>query len=220
MNIQDLKSLDFNNMGNWPAPIKAGAILILCAVLLGAGYWFDTKNQLADLAKVEKQELEKRRTFESKQNKAANLEPLKQQLEEMKLSFGAMLRQLPNKAEIEGLLVDISQTGLASGLEFELFQPEKEKPAEFYAEKPIKIKVAGKYHDFGQFVSGVAALPRIVTQHNISIKPQKKGEDLLIMEATAKTYRYLDEEEIAEAAGQGNKGKKGRKGRKGKKKKK
>ena len=147
--------------------------------------------QLAALEKKETQETEKRQIFEGKQRKAANLEPLRQQLEEMKQSFGAMLRQLPNQAEIDALLVDISQTGLASGLEFELFKPGKETQAEFYAEKPIQIRVRGRYHEFGEFVSGVAALPRIVTQHNISVGPS--GSELL-MEATAKTYRYLDEQ--------------------------
>lgn len=209
MTFDEIKNLDPNNIGNWPMPMKAAVIVVMCLLLLGAGYYFDTKNQLVDLEKAEKQEKEKRQTFEGKQRKAANLEPLKQQLEEMKLSFGAMLKQLPNKAEIEGLLVDISQTGLAAGLEFELFQPQKEVPAEFYAEKPIKLRVVGSYHEFGEFVSGVAALPRIVTQHNVSIKPQGKDGSLLVMEATAKTYRYLDDEEIQKA-------KKGKKKKKGK----
>lgn len=209
MTFDEIKNLDPNNIGNWPGPMKAAVIAVLCLLLLGAGYYFDTQNQIAELEKAEKQEKEKRQTFEGKQRKAANLEPLKQQLEEMKLSFGAMLKQLPNKAEIEGLLVDISQTGLAAGLEFELFQPQKEVPAEFYAEKPIKLRVVGSYHEFGEFVSGVAALPRIVTQHNISIKPQGKDGDFLVMEATAKTYRYLDDEEI-QAAKKSKKKKKGK----------
>ena len=140
----------------------------------------------------DKEEKEKKEVFEGKQRKAANLEPLREQLEEMKQSFGAMLRQLPNQAEIDALLVDISQTGLASGLEFELFKPGAETQAEFYAEKPIKIRVRGRYHEFGEFVSGVAALPRIVTQHDIEITPAKND---LVMDATAKTYRYLEEEQ-------------------------
>ncbi len=194
MNISDINNLDFNNAGNWPAPIKAVAIVLLCAGVVGAGYWFDTKEQLAALEKAERVEVEKKEIFENKQRKAANLEPLREQLEEMKQSFGAMLRQLPNQAEIDALLVDISQTGLASGLEFDLFQPQNESQAEFYAEKPIKIRVTGTYHEFGEFVSGVAALPRIVTQHDIKILPKKGGAEELVMEATAKTYRYIEEQ--------------------------
>ncbi len=194
MNLSDINSLDINSAGNWPAPIKAVAIVLLCLGVAGAGYWFDTKDQLASLAKVEQLETEKKQIFESKQRKAANLEPLREQLEEMKQSFGAMLRQLPNQAEIDALLVDISQTGLASGLEFDLFQPQNESQAEFYAVKPIKIKVTGTYHEFGEFVSGVAALPRIVTQHDITIRPKPGEEDELVMDATAKTYRYLEEQ--------------------------
>lgn len=193
MNLDDLNNLDFNNMGGWPLPVKAGAVVLVCVAVLGAGYWFDIKDQVEKLDQVEKQELEKRDIFDQKQRKAANLEPLKQQLAEMEQSFGAMLRQLPNQSEIEGLLVDISQTGLAAGLEFDLFQPLDEKPADFYAEKPIKIRVSGNYHEFGEFISGVAGLPRIVTQHDISIKPVDK-EGKLVMEATAKTYRYLKEQ--------------------------
>ncbi len=194
MNISDINNLDFNNAGNWPAPVKAVAIVLLCAAVVGAGYWFDTKEQLAALEKAERVEVEKKEIFENKQRKAANLEPLRAQLEEMKQSFGAMLRQLPNQAEIDALLVDISQTGLASGLEFDLFQPQNETQAEFYAEKPIKIRVTGTYHEFGEFVSGVAALPRIVTQHDIKIVPIQGKADELVMEATAKTYRYIEEQ--------------------------
>ncbi len=193
MNLQDLQSIDLNNIGTQPPAVKAGIVAVLCAAVLGAGYWFVTKPQLEALAKAEEVEQDKRDTFEARQRKAANLEPLKAQLEEIKQSFGAMLRQLPDETEIEGLLVDISQTGLASGLEFELFQPQPERKQDFYAEKPISIRVAGSYHEFGEFVSGVAALPRIVTQHDIRITPQSKGGDALVMEATAKTYRYLEE---------------------------
>lgn len=192
MNLSDLNSLDIHSAGNWPAPVKALAILIVSVAVLGAGYWFDTRHQIESLEKAQKAEVRKKQALEAKQRTAANLEPLKEQLEEMKQSFGAMVRQLPNRAEIDALLVDISQTGLASGLEFELFQPGGETREEFYAVKPIKLKVTGNYHEFGEFVSGVAALPRIVTQHNISIKPVgKRGR--LVMEATAKTYRYVDE---------------------------
>lgn len=192
MNLADLNNLDLNHMGSWPAPVKAVAILVVCVAVLGAGYWFDTRHQIEALDTARQEEVKKKQAFEAKQRTAANLEPLKNQLEEMKQSFGAMLRQLPNQAEIDALLVDISQTGLAAGLEFELFQPLGEVPEEFYAVKPIKLKVSGDYHEFGEFVSGVAALPRIVTQHDISIRPA--GEKGLVMEATAKTYRYIDED--------------------------
>lgn len=210
MDLAELKNLDLdvNKMGSWPGPIKAVAILLIIAIIVGAGFYFLTMPQLETLDKAERTEKEKRQTFEKKQEKAANLEPLKEQLADMKDSFGAMLRQLPNKAEIEGLLVDISQTGLAAGLEFDLFQPENEKPADFYAEKPIKLRVRGNYHDFGQFVSGVAALPRIVTQHDVIIQRDKEGE--LVMDATAKTYRYLDEEELAQATQSKKKAAKGK----------
>jgi len=205
MNLQDLNNLNLRNAGSWPAPAKAGTIVFLSALLLGAGYWVDTRNQLERLSQAEQQEQEKRTALEQKQRKAANLEPLKQQLEEMKQSFGAMVRQLPNQAEIEALLVDISQTGLASGLEFELFEPQAEVPKDFYAEKPIKIRVTGKYHEFGEFVSGVAALPRIVTQHDISIRPKSQDNSELVMEATAKTYRYLEDGAPKPAAKPGQK---------------
>lgn len=196
MKLDELRNLDPNNIGNWPMAAKAVVIVLVCALVLGGGYWFHTKNQLATLEQARNTEQQKRQEFENKQKKAANLEPLKEQLEDMKNSFGAMLKQLPNKAEIEALLVDISQTGLASGLEFELFQPMDEVRKDFYAEKPIKIRVTGKYHEFGEFVSGVASLPRIVTQHDISIRPQggKDGDSVLVMDSTAKTYRYLDEQ--------------------------
>jgi type IV pilus assembly protein PilO len=190
--LQDLNSLDFNNVGSWPMAAKAVTLLLLAALVLGAGYWFDTRKQLERLEASREAEQQKRQSFEAKQRKAANLEPLRAQLEEMKQSFGAMLRQLPNEAEVEALLVDISQTGLASGLEFQLFEPAAEQKKDFYAEKPIKIRVTGTYHEFGQFVSGVAALPRIVTQHDIRISPRGDAGDL-VMEATAKTYRYLEE---------------------------
>ncbi len=192
MNLQQLNELDFSNVGDWPVAIKTIAVIIVCAVVVTAGYYLDTKDQLAALEKVQAQELGLRSEFEQKQAKAARLEDYKIQLEEMKQSFGAMLRQLPDKTEVAALLVDVSQTGLASGLEFELFQPMGEIPQEFYAELPIKLKVKGKYEEFGEFVSGLAALPRIVTIHDVVIEPRNEGE--MLLEATAKTYRYLDEE--------------------------
>ncbi|RDH88312.1 MAG: pilus assembly protein PilO [endosymbiont of Seepiophila jonesi] len=197
MNIQDLNELDFNNIGVWPGPVKFVLVLIVCVLVGVGGYYLDTEKQLKQLEKIERKEAELRKTFQEKQAKAANLDAYKKQLEEMKQSFGAMLRQLPNKTEVAELLVDVSQTGLASGLEFELFKPQGEVPREFYAELPIKLTVTGQYHEFGDFISGLAALPRIVTIHDINISPKisKRGEsDGLVLQATAQTYRYLDEE--------------------------
>ncbi|MCW8908392.1 MAG: type 4a pilus biogenesis protein PilO [Sedimenticola sp.] len=192
MNLQELNDLDFNNIGNWPVPAKAFIILLLCVGVAVGWYYFNTEQQLIDLDSVEKKELTLRSEFESKQAKAVNLEKYKKQLEEMKQSFGAMLRQLPNKTEVADLLVDVSQTGLAAGLEFELFNPQDEVPREFYAELPIKLQVFGGYHELGNFISGLAALPRIVTIHDVTVSP--RGDDVLVMSATAKTYRYLEEE--------------------------
>jgi len=192
VNLQQLNELDFSNVGDWPVAIKSIAVLIVCAAVGAGGYYLDTKDQLAALEKVKVQEKSLRSEFEQKQAKAARLEDYKIQLEEMKQSFGAMLRQLPDKTEVAALLVDVSQTGLAAGLEFELFQPMGEIPQEFYAELPIKLRVKGKYDEFGEFVSGLAALPRIVTIHDVVIEPQKDGS--MLLQATAKTYRYLDEE--------------------------
>jgi type IV pilus assembly protein PilO len=193
MKLNELNELDYQDMGNWPLPAKVIAIVLLCVVILFAGYWFDTKDQQAEIERLEKKEQKLKKKFKTNASKAANLELYKQQMADMQQSFGAMLKQLPSKTEVADLLVDISQTGLASGLEFELFKPTAEIPLEFYAELPIRLRVTGQYHEFGNFVSGVAALPRIVTLHNFSIKPAKGGK--LVMEATAKTYRYLDEEE-------------------------
>ena len=202
MNLQELNDLDIGNVGLWPLPVKLVVVLIICLICGAAGYYLDTQGQLKILAKVEAKEKVLRTTFEEKQGKAANLDSYKLQLEEMRQSFGTMLRQLPNKTEVAELLVDVSQTGLASGLEFELFQPEAEVPKEFYAELPIKLKVKGRYHEFGDFISGLAALPRIVTIHDITINAKVQSSqqsdtqpEMLTLEATAKTYRYLDEEE-------------------------
>ena len=197
MTLDELNSLDPQNIGAWPLPIRAVIIVLVCAGIAYGVWPYDVQIQLQELEKVEKVEVELKQTLDTKQRKAANLEALKEQLAEMKQSFGDMIRQLPDKTEVAGLIVDISQTGLAAGLVFELFKPGKEKPAEFYSELPISIRVVGEYHQFGEFVSGIATLPRIVTTHDISItkstRETKKGS--LIMTATAKTYRALDEDE-------------------------
>lgn len=194
MNLNEINELDLNNIANWPLPARFAVIAMIFVGVLGLGYWLDIKDQRIKLEKAENKETELRQTFEVKAKKAANLAAYEQQLEEMKASFGAMLRQLPNKTEVAELLVDISQTGLASGLEFELFKPQGEIPKEFYAELPISIRVKGSYHEFGNFVSGVAALPRIVTVHDIEMAPGADGGELT-MDMLAKTYRYIDEDE-------------------------
>ena len=191
----DLSSLDLSSIGAWPMPVKAALIAVVCIIVLALGYFLDTQKQLDTLERNRSEETKLKKDFESKQAKAANLDAYKNQMEEMKQSFGAMLRQLPSKTEVEDLLVDISQTGLASGIEFQLFKPEAERQIDFYAELPIKMIMTGTYHEFGRFVSGIAALPRIVTLHNISISSDKSGK--LSMDLEAKTYRYLDEAEIA-----------------------
>jgi len=191
MDLREFNSLDFSNFFEWPAFAKALAVALACAVIGGAWYYFDTEDQIAQLDAVEHKEQQLRAEFEEKQKKAASLEAYKQQLAEMTESLGAMLRQLPDKSEVAALLIDVSQTGLAAGLEFELFQPLGEVPKDFYAELPIKVRVRGSYHQFGEFVSGLAALPRIVTIHDIKITGQ--DPTALQLEATVKTYRYLEE---------------------------
>jgi type IV pilus assembly protein PilO len=203
MDLSELKNFDVNSLrdldsiGVAPLPVRVILIAIICVLILGLGYYFDTQHQRTELQRVQAQEAQLRSTFEAKQRKAANLEAYKAQLEDMRRSFGAMLRQLPSRTEIPGLIVDISETGLASGLEILLFRPLDEQRQGFYAEKPIQIRVKGSFNEMGRFVSGVAALPRIVTLHDITIKPTEDGE--LEMTATAKTYRYLDETESTES---------------------
>jgi len=194
MNLSDLNELELSDIGHWPAPAKAVLVLIACIAVAFGVYWFDTQHQIEDLHKLQNSEKGLRDLVTVKARRAANLEQYKRQLEEMKQSFGEMRRQLPSETEVAGLLVDISQTGLASGLEFELFQPGPENRKDFYAELPIQIRVTGSFHQFGTFASGIAALPRIVTLHNIHIT--HGGKDL-VMTALAKTYRYLSDEEVA-----------------------
>jgi len=165
----DLNDLDFNNIGSWPTAAKAIVIVLLFSLVSFGVYWFDTQDQLTRLEGLEKQEKTLKDRVNRRALRAANLDILKQQLVLMEKDFSKLRKQLPNKTEVAALLVDISQTGLSSGLEFELFKPEKEIPKEFYAELPIKIRVTGSYHEFGEFVSGIAALPRIVTLHNITM---------------------------------------------------
>lgn len=187
----DLNNLDLNDAPNWPLPAKLFIALLLFAAVVAGGWYLDWKEQAVSLERVAKKEETLKRSFETKQRRAVNLEAYEQQLVDMEESFGAMLRQLPSRAEIDKLLVDISQTGLASGLEFELFRPGSESKREFYAELPVNIRVRGGYHQLARFVSGVANLPRIVTLHNIAIAEGSGGD--LTMDVMAKTYWYLDD---------------------------
>jgi type IV pilus assembly protein PilO len=197
--IEDLRSLDPRDPGRWPLAVRAGAVG-LCFIVLSIvlAYIFVWDEQVPELQKREDTEQALRTEFKTKHAKAVNLAVYKQQLQDIERSFGALLRQLPGKTEVPNLLVDISQTGLSAGLEEKLFQPQPEQKKDFYAELPIKISLTGSYHQFGEFVSGIAALPRIVTLHDIEIKTATKDAyDQLTLELTAKTYRYLDEDEIS-----------------------
>lgn len=196
--IDQLKALDPRDVGRWPLAVRGFFILLTFLICAALGWYMFVWNDYRPvLQKAQADEMDLRSQFESKQQRAANLDAYKAQLSDMERSFGAMLRQLPGKTEVPSLLVDISQTGLAAGLQEKLFQPDKEKGNGFYAELPIKIRLVGTYHQFGAFVSGIAALPRIVTLHDIQITPvtDKTGSyDNLTMDVTAKTYRYIEDE--------------------------
>lgn len=213
MSSFDLRNLDFNNSGSWPTPVKLFFCALVAVLILFLAWYLsisETQGRIEAMQRVEQQKLAE---FETKQAKAKNLEPLRAQLAEMQIMLQQMLRQLPSRTEMPDLIVDVSQTALASGIENELFQPGPEAKREFYAEKPISLRMVGSYHQFGAFVSGVASLPRVVimTMHDISLKPRQAasargqpatsfGSDQLMLEGTVKTYRYLDEDEVAEAA--------------------
>jgi type IV pilus assembly protein PilO len=194
--VEELQSLDVNDVGRWPLAFRVAVIIIVFVVVLGMGvYWLIIEDKAPQLQRVQGEEQALRVSFENKQKKAANYDAYKAQLTQMEQSFGTMLRQLPGKTEIPSLIVDISQTGLAAGLQEKLFQPQAEIPRDFYAEKPIMISLSGGYHEIANFVSGVAALPRIVTLHDINITPDNQDNyDELTIQVTAKTYRYLEEE--------------------------
>jgi type IV pilus assembly protein PilO len=201
--LEQLRNLDPNDPGRWPLGVRLGTAILLFLTVASAGYYFFVWKSLHPLLlEARAKETELFGTLENKARKAANLQAYKDQLAEMEKSFGAMLRQLPNKTEVPNLLVDISQTGLAAGLEEKLFQPQGEGRKDFYAELPISIRLTGGYHQMGNFAAGIAALPRIVTLHDIEITPA--GKDTpggLVLNVTAKTYRYLDDEEQAAEGG-------------------
>jgi type IV pilus assembly protein PilO len=195
MTLDDLRRLNPRDIGSWPALPKLGALFILLLLLVFAGYWFDWQNQLDDLARDRAKEQDLRTAFLDKKKQAVNLEAYRKQLAEIEESFGEMLKQLPNKSEMEALLTDINQAGLGRGLQFELFRPAPaETRSEFYAELPITIKLAGNYHDIGAFASDISQLSRIVTLNDIGLSTSKSG---LTLDAVAKTFRYLDDSEVA-----------------------
>ena len=199
----NINELDFNNIGNWPQNAKVVFCVVLALFIVIMGYLLVFRGQQEELAGLERKEVELRADFEKEQGRAVNLEPLKQQLAQMEQVLQQMLRQLPSKTEMPDLIIDVSQTALSSGLNNELFQPGVEVPREFYAEKPIKLRMVGSYHQFGAFVSGVASLPRVVilTMHDINLRPHERGgvisrNGALVLDGTVKTYRYLDEQEM------------------------
>ena len=195
MTLDDIRSLNPRDIGSWPVLPKIGALFILLLLLVFAGYWFDWQNQLDELARDRNKEQELRTAFLDKKRQAVNLDEYRNQLAEIEESFGEMLKQLPNKSEMEGLLTDINQAGLGRGLHFELFRPATaETRSEFYAELPITIKLTGNYHDIGAFASDISQLSRIVTLNDIALNVSKGG---LTFDAVAKTFRYLDESEVA-----------------------
>ena len=201
----NLSDIDFKTSGSWPKELKyAVCVFLILMILLGA-WFFMIKDKRDEMLRLESDETALRADFENKQARASNLEPLKQQLVQMELILQQMLRQLPSKNEMPDLIVDVSQQALQSGITNELFQPGPETPREFYAEKPISIRMVGNYHQFGAFMSGVASLPRVVimTMHDISLKPRGANNELLEMAGTIKTYRYLDPDEQAAAPVEG-----------------
>jgi type IV pilus assembly protein PilO len=212
MKFEEFNNLDPQNLGNWPIPVKAVIIALACAAVLGAGYYFDTQHQLVALTDITNKEEELKKEFKDKQWQAAALPKLKEQLAQIETTLAELLKKLPNKEQVDELIRDISQTVLASGLKSELFEPQYDKQTTekgLYEKLPIKLQMSGDYHSFGKFVSGIAAMPRIVTQHDISITPQMKGmekkgdknKQLLTMEMTAQVYRYIEAEPDKPAEG-------------------
>jgi len=196
MTLDDLRRLDPKNIGNWPLGPKLGALVLLLILIVFASYWFDWQNQIEELDGHRTKESQLRQTFLDKKRQAINLEAYRKQLDDIEKSFGALLKQLPSKSEMDALLTDINQAGLGRGLQFELFKPAAaETLTEFYAELPIQIRISGGYHDFGAFATDISRLSRIVTLNDIALTSSKDGS--IILDAVAKTFRYLDEEEAA-----------------------
>jgi type IV pilus assembly protein PilO len=194
MTLDEINKLDLKTLADWPLPTKLVALGLLCVAIVAAGWWFDWRGGMETLDAAKQKETELRGVFTTKKNQAINLEAYKKQLADIEQAFGALLKQLPNKQEMDALITDVNQAGLGRGLQFDLFRPDAETVSEFYAETPINVKVTGGYHDIAAFVSDVSKLSRIVTLQNIALEPAKDG--VLNMDAIVKTYRYLDDEEI------------------------
>ena len=194
MTLDELNKLDLKTLADWPLPTKLAALGLLCVAIVAAGWWFDWRGGMETLDAAKQKETELRGVYTTKKNQAINLEAYKKQLADIEQAFGALLKQLPNKQEMDALITDVNQAGLGRGLQFDLFKPEAETASEFYAETPIRVKVTGGYHDIAAFVSDVSKLSRIVTLQDIAMEPAKDG--VLNMDAVVKTYRYLDDEEL------------------------
>ena len=199
MKLDDFNNIDFKNAGSLPMPVKLVLLSILFLILLGLGYWFLWSPEIDEFDQAKAKEEELRQVFLTKKAQAVKVEAYKQQMIDIEKTFGALLKQLPDKSQMDGLLTDINQAGLGRGLEFDLFKPGSETVADFYAEMPIQIKIKGNYHDIGAFATDISKLSRIVTLNDLAIAPlNKDGKDsMLTLEATAKTYRYLDSSEVA-----------------------
>jgi len=194
MTLDELNKLDLKTLADWPLPTKLAALGVLCVAIVAAGWWFDWRGGMETLDAAKQKETELRGVFTTKKNQAINLEAYKKQRADIEQAFGALLKQLPNKQEMDALITDVNQAGLGRGLQFDLFKPEAETASEFYAETPIRVKVTGGYHDIAAFVSDVSKLSRIVTLQDIAMEPAKDG--VLNMDAIVKTYRYLDDEDL------------------------
>ncbi len=194
MTLDDLNKLDLKTLADWPLPTKLAALGLLCVAIVLAGWWFDWRGGMETLDAAKQKETELRSVFTTKKNQAINLEAYTKQLADIEQAFGALLKQLPNKQEMDALITDVNQAGLGRGLQFDLFKPDAETVSEFYAETPIRVKVTGSYHDIAAFVSDVSKLSRIVTLQDIALEPAKSS--VLNMDAIVKTYRYLDDEEV------------------------
>jgi type IV pilus assembly protein PilO len=199
MKLEDFNNIDFKNAGGMPMPVKLVLLSLLFLLLVGLGYWFLWSDQITEIDQAKAKEQELRQTFLTKKAQAVKVEAYKQQMIDIEKTFGALLKQLPDKSQMDGLLTDINQAGLGRGLEFDLFKPGQETVADFYAEMPIQIKIKGNYHDIGAFATDISKLSRIVTLNDLSIAPLNKDakDTVLTMEAVAKTYRYLDSSEVA-----------------------
>lgn len=208
MTLDELRRLDPKKIGSWPILPKLGVLLLLLLLIVGASYWFDWQYQIEQLTAEEQKEAQLKATFLEKKKVAINLPAYRKQLDDIEKQFGALLKQLPGKSEMETLLTDINQAGLGRGLQFELFKPAGgEAIRDFYAELPITIRISGSYHDMGAFASDIGKLSRIVTLNDISINPAAGKGAALVMDATARTYRYLDEAEVSQQRKAAAKGK-------------